>query len=933
MKTHARILIQKLIPVLTLLVFTAGLLAGAATHARAQSNGWAKAVNLSNMGSASNPAVVADDAGKIHAFWYDEFVGVMYSSSPDGTEWSKPVGLALPFGESQVTFIQGPENTIHAFWIDRQGMLMTSAVNAGQAEITSAWRSARILARTVSSFQVVKDAGGTMHIVFVRNDSVAAGKAGVYYLKSTKGAIDWSPNETMLYASPYFRGGEPDGENVSVAAYVEGETTAVFASWDEQAVSKVFLSRSLDGGATWGEPVEIDRPESQFSFAVPQKIKVYSWNDQTLLLWEKGGETGSCSHIFQVSKDQGETWSSADAILPDTAVCSTASGVVASTPEMFVYSLTINGQVSFIAWDGSTWSEPQLENGMMYIQDPETTQQISFGCQQTAFQPAANLVSVVGCDLSSRKDIWYTSLVLGDLSNWFLSKTVWQRPSTIFDIQAEVSSTQLLSDSQGNFYALWIQKDVPNRANPQGQTLQRIYFAGRVDNSWFAPSPVLRSQQGDVDLMAAALTSNETLLTVWWGEQDRALYFSRAPLERAFIQGEWLEPVVLPASAGNYASVDIAVGPSGAIFVVYSVAFNEERGVYLARSDDGGKTWDSPVLIFNGQAAAWDRVGDASVSVSTRGTLHVIWRRQLISSPEAGLGLYYARSEDGGETWSQAQTVLDGGVLWGGLVETSTGQLYRVWQTPSDQQIVIGSQISADDGITWSPPLTVLNTAEALLPFQLLADQSGRVHLLQLTKNSSGLVFLMHWITGETAWESGDGVPVSDSGNMQAESMAGAFSTQGKMGALFSLIPHVADMSSASSVMQFTERKIEDSAAPPLAALDGQTPAPMEETPTPTEEAPTPEPEALPAEPLPSPTPNFQASPTSTVQASSTPAFQASPTPTLVDFNEKPSSASDSPWGGAVAGVVIATLIIVTVFGISIAYKRKLFTFAYKNKN
>lgn len=910
MKNQSGKLFIKIIIAAALLALAISPFTHAAMPAVAQSDGWSKAVNLSNMGSSSNPAVVIDESGTIHALWYDEFAGNMYSSSQDGVEWSEPISAAVPFEEVLPFLIQGPENSIHAFWIDNRGSLITSSIESNRIGNVSVWKANRTLALSVSSFHVVKDSGGFLYVGFIRNEDIESGKAGAYFLKSTKNGLDWMPVATLLYSSPYFRGEETGGKNISVSASASGESTTVFVSWDEGPRGKIFLSRSIDGGATWGEVTEIDRPESQLSFAVPKKLKVYSWNDQTLLIWEKGGQEGDCSHLFQVSTDEGETWSPAGNIIPNPSACSTSSGIAASTPEMFVYSLMINGQASFIAWNGVKWSEPQLENGLMYIQDPETTQQISLGCQQTAFQPSKNLIAAIGCDLGPRNDIWYTSLELGDLSSWFLSEDTWQRPVDVFDVPGGSSSTQLMADSQGNFYALWIQADPPSPSDAGSQPRRQIYFSGRIDDAWFPPGRVLQSLEGDVDLMTAAIVPDGTVMVAWWGEQARELYFSRAPLDRAFVSREWLEPVLLPISAGNCASIDMVIGPSGEIYVVYSVAFNEARGVYLTRSEDGGRAWSDPVLIFDGNADLWDRVGEAEIAVAANGDLHVVWYRQSISQEDLGLGMYYARSEDRGETWSPVETVLDGGVLWGDLVETSTGLLYRVWQEPAIRQTVISSQVSLDGGATWEPTLTVTNTAEALLRFSLVADRSGRIHLLQLAKAQTGSVNLLHWITGETTWTSGESLTVNDSGIFLAESMAGAISSQGQLALLFSLTRQAADGTTAPGVMSFTERQIDDPAVEPTQPAVEQAPTLALETPA----APD---EGIPTLVLETPAP---AEPT----PASTPAFQASPTPELVDFSQEPSSAAENPWIGVVIGIVLSSLIIGVVFGFSIIKSRKL---------
>lgn len=60
------------------------------------SDSWSEPVNLSQSGSASGPALVADSDSTFHAIWSDEFAGNKYASG-NGVDWSQPVVGDLPF--------------------------------------------------------------------------------------------------------------------------------------------------------------------------------------------------------------------------------------------------------------------------------------------------------------------------------------------------------------------------------------------------------------------------------------------------------------------------------------------------------------------------------------------------------------------------------------------------------------------------------------------------------------------------------------------------------------------------------------------------------------------------------------------------------------------------------------------------------------------
>src|SRR5690349_11419779 len=57
----------------------------------AQSAGgpWTKPVNLSRSGGATNPSIVSDSEGGVHAIWQDSLLNYVYSRF-DGNQWSAP---------------------------------------------------------------------------------------------------------------------------------------------------------------------------------------------------------------------------------------------------------------------------------------------------------------------------------------------------------------------------------------------------------------------------------------------------------------------------------------------------------------------------------------------------------------------------------------------------------------------------------------------------------------------------------------------------------------------------------------------------------------------------------------------------------------------------------------------------------------------------
>lgn len=94
----------------------------------------------------------------------------------------------------------------------------------------------------------------------------------------------------------------------------------------------------------------------------------------------------------------------------------------------------------------------------------------------------------------------------------------------------------------------------------------------------------------------------------------------------------------------------VAVAGDGTIYVAWrAILPGDVRDVVVTRSSDGGTTWDAPARV---RADGWVYPGcphaGPSLEVDARGVLHVAWW----TGKEGEAGVYYARSEDGGRSFT-----------------------------------------------------------------------------------------------------------------------------------------------------------------------------------------------------------------------------------------------------------------------------------------
>jgi hypothetical protein len=116
-----------------------------------------------------------------------------------------------------------------------------------------------------------------------------------------------------------------------------------------------------------------------------------------------------------------------------------------------------------------------------------------------------------------------------------------------------------------------------------------------------------------------------------------------------------------------WVGVNAAGGPGqGDVYVLCSVnpPDSDPADVMFARSKDGGHTWAQPVKV-NHEAPgtnAWQWFG--TMSVAPNGRIDVVWN-DTVTAQSSTSELRYSFSIDGGESWSEPQTL---GPVWNSLI-------------------------------------------------------------------------------------------------------------------------------------------------------------------------------------------------------------------------------------------------------------------------
>ena len=754
--------------------------------AQSTDDAWTQPLNLSHSGGTTNPAIVSDSDGVVHVVWQDKLANFMYTRL-EGDQWSAPQKINLnflfrlpPASEIAVRpqlaiytgpnplFLAGPGN-IFAFWISPQGRLFTSKVRNQDFKRISAWDDQSFIAPEAASFAVAIDARGEVHVVYLRTVGDPLSPPGVYYTRSKNGGLSWGV-PVLLYQSPYLRGLSAGEANLSIATAETEEAQHVYIAWDNRLRKQVFLAKSTDGGKNWEQPALIAGPAPGAGLASPFNIHVGATQNSVVLFWQNGHVTNgllpSCSQIYQASSDAGVTWSDPQPMNESMSGCAQSNEFVtrlANSPEDPLYFLNeTKSQVFLTAWNGRQWSQAQEQPILSGFEEPEIYTDVIYGCHRAALLGAR--LYIVGCDQGEGGDIWVTSRDLGSALSWFMPP-VWSQLSPVSKDNLNMEAIELVTTDDGLIHAFFSQHQDPS-----------IYYTYWDGELWSPVNPVFKLPEGEAASPTIAVGPSNELFLIARNNRGM-LYFSRATSGNSATESRWATPARLAIGHdGKIGSIDIAWDSAGVVYVAYSVPVNEGRGIYLVQSKDQGTTWSEPLQVFDGAAAGFDLVGGPSLLTSAKGLLHLIWKDQSIQGdgdPQS-LSLFYARSEDGGRTFSDAARVVEEPVAWRELVTDGKGNLHLLWQ-PQSTLTTVWDQVSLDGGHTWQYPQGLPDEGSLAA---VTADPIGRLHLVGAGPNSIG-----HWLWDGSRWQSEVPLswPLPSQPDSQAELLAATVNKEGKM--------------------------------------------------------------------------------------------------------------------------------------------------------
>jgi hypothetical protein len=233
-----------------------------------------------------------------------------------------------------------------------------------------------------------------------------------------------------------------------------------------------------------------------------------------------------------------------------------------------------------------------------------------------------------------------------------------------------------------------------------------------------------------VENLSADVDRQGTLHLVWAAGLGGPVYYTHAPASNALSVQSWAQPIRISIPAGI---VQFRVDSKGVFHILYINRTNE-LGVYYVRSADQGETWSQPLWLDPDILAGYTPES-LNFELDDNDGLHAVWFYGALEQGAKPDLVRYAHSLDGSLTWS-APFLIDK------YVEETEHNL-----TVANPRMIVQGQtvhviwaagelpyrfhrVSTDAGETWSMPRPIFGELHGQAGDSLAVDGAGRIHFL-----------------------------------------------------------------------------------------------------------------------------------------------------------------------------------------------------------
>ena len=339
------------------------------------------------------------------------------------------------------------------------------------------------------------------------------------------------------------------------------------------------------------------------------------------------------------------------------------------------------------------------------------------------------------------------------------SSISWSVPINLSNTPQSSTHPAIVADGFGNVHVFWSEDvgGLPQKYADQGQgthvgnTIMHKQWDG---TSWSEATDVLISPDDPIaEYVSVAVGRNNELHAVWTGQST--IYYAHAPAWQAGAAHAWSQPVVIATdSARTEWESSVTADAKGIVHIIYATR-GDEPGVFHTRSTDGGQTWEPVTKLSRPFDALEQSISRLKIITDGADRLHAIWT--TVDAEGFGQAVYYARSTDGGVTWSDAKQMGYKGpgdfhVGWPSIASVGDSEIHLIYSAGPNSQGRY-HRVSYDGGATWSEPDHVITEMEGLNgPNQMVVDGAGQLHMMVNMRTVTQIfgIFYSQW--NGTTW-------------------------------------------------------------------------------------------------------------------------------------------------------------------------------------
>lgn len=596
--------------------------------------------------------------------------------------WSQPVNLSKSGATSQARLFIRPNNRYQALWLDRFNGLTGDTFDgkswSAPAPITIALLPANVMPEMIS------DSNGGIHAFWQASD----GSLMHSLLAAT--AKTWTlPDQAAVQATAFSLAVSAKGD--LFLATLRANPAQTGAGGQKTPVadvpSGIYLRRWLNG--TWVLPQAVFTSTYYRLITAEQaRLSLASSGDgRVALAWQDPREG---QLLFAESGDSGKTWSQPEALggsghRPDTAL------------------------LAFLP-DGSglrLWRDPAAGGACPWFQQNRTS--AGWQAAQVVFSQSSSTCPDGGRILSYSAGllwVWGEGSNRVGLTAWAADKSAWTLPSylsfsfrdtaggqspqmmTLNDLRlslagdqigvtgidsigadvwatlAEASAVDLVSAPPSPWQTpQLVTQNVPqigdlaltidskglthiiwSQGNTPSGATTGLYYARGDGKNLPRPVPIVQAAQNEMARQPALLVDGQDRLHLAYsGGQNGEIFYSRSEAAQAGSASGWLTPKLVSYTPGA-AWPRIGLAPDGQLYIVFVIRFNEGRGVYWLRSGDGGETWSQPALAFDAAAAGWAGAGRLALAFGPDSRPQIVFEKTSLPGDWPVQGLFYTRA-------------------------------------------------------------------------------------------------------------------------------------------------------------------------------------------------------------------------------------------------------------------------------------------------